>query len=239
VVVVALLPFLAGSIATGGSKELCRRVELSKRPYWASSGAWTADGELLIADARSKSILRYSAEGKALGTIPEKIGTDLADFFPQMIRSTQQGNLFVELFRGRLAVLDKNYIPKSKSEIGDIHANGLNPKTRSLAVQGMYLWEPIGNDLVTFSDIQGPGENDWSSGFVRFGADNPQDFSILYPMKFKDSSHVFYRLGHPYITSIGNTAYALLMESKMTILKGGGSGWSRCQPLPFRRINSA
>jgi len=181
----------------------------------------TADGDLLIADAHSKSILRYSEDGRALGTIPEKIGADLADFFPQMIRSTQQGNLFVELFHGRLAVLDKHYIPQSKS---DIHAKSLNPKSRDLAVQGMYLWEPIGNDLVTFSDIQGPKENDWQSGFVRFPADRPQDFSVLYAMKFKEPSHIFYRLGHPYITSLGNTTYVLLMESKMRILKSVDGG---------------
>jgi len=214
----ALLPLLMGSTATGGSRGSCRRVDLSIRPYWASSGAWTAEGDLLIADATSKSILRYSEDGRALGTIPEKIGADLADFFPQMIRSTPQGNLFVELFHGRLAVFDKHYVLQSKS---DINAKS---KALGLSVQGMYLWEPIGHDLVTFSDIQGPNDKDWHSGFVRFPADRPQDFSVLYTMQFKDPTHVFYQLGHPYITSLGNTAYALLMESKMVILKGMNGG---------------
>jgi len=217
----ALFSFIVGISATGrpseaaGPQQVCRRVALSKRPGWVSSGAWTADGELLLADARRKSILRFSQNGRSLGSIPDGIGNALANFFPQIIRSTDQGKLMIEVLNGGLITLNKRYIPEGKS---DIHAKGTNLNA-SRRLEGMYLWEPLGKDLITYSDIQEPGENNWTSGFVRVPLDRPEGFSVLRLMDYDGPTHVFYQLGHPYITSLGSTAYVLSMKNPMTILR--------------------
>jgi hypothetical protein len=223
-----LLLLSVGALANAASRETCSEVKLTQRPDWASSGAWTANGDLLIADAHAKVILRYSKTGRALGTIPETIGSTLGQFFPQMIRS-QQGKLFLEVWGNGLIVMDQDFAPLSSK---DVHAKSSRPEMKGVSVEGMFLWEPIGNDVISFSDLHGPKASDWSSGFVRFPADKPQDFTILRDMKFEDSSRIFYRLGHPYITTLGNTGYILLMDSKMEIAKVTKHGLERLSAFP-------
>jgi len=200
------LVFSSGMTASA-SPGVCRRVALTQRPGWATTGAWTDKGDLLIADALRKSVLRYSHTGRSLGTIPEKIGGALENLFPQVVRSSKNG-LLVEVLGGELVALDNRYVPQSK--ISPI-AKGVRPDTNDLSLEGMFLWEPAGNDILAFSDIHGPRENDWSSAFVRFPIGKPEQFSILRSshMQYRAPSQVFYRLGFPFITSLGDTAYAL------------------------------
>jgi len=193
----------------------CRQVRLTERPGWASSGAWTEQGDLLIVDARQKAVLRYSSNGRALGPVSELMGSTLESFFPQMIRR-QQDRYVLELWHSGLLVFDKNYVPQSKV---DVHAKGVSADTKDLRIEGMWLWEPIGNDVIAFSDIHGPKDSDWSTGFVRFPVDRPENFTPLWLRNYGDPLRLFYRLGHPYITSLGNVGYLLLMDNKMGIFR--------------------
>ncbi len=130
---------------------------------------------------------------------------------------------------GNLIVLDQGFAPKLST---DVHAKGTQPKTKNLRVEGMFLWEPVGNDVISFSDLYDLKKNTWSSGFVRFPADNPQNFTILHPMLYEDPSRLFYRLANPYITSLGDTGYILRMDNRMGIDKTTKGGLERIAAFP-------
>jgi len=209
-----LLLLAIGANANAASKNACSRVQLTHRPAVANSGAWTANGELLIADALEKVLLLYGKSGKALGTIPEPIGSTLKTFYPQGVRS-RQGRLFLETQGGGLMVLGRDYVPQISKVV---HAKSSRLEMKGKSIEGMFLWEPVGDDIISFSDLKDP-QGPWTSGFVRFPADRPQDFTVLKSQPYNASSRIFYRLAQPYIASLGNTGYVLMMDKQMQIAK--------------------
>jgi hypothetical protein len=213
----SLLLLAIGVNANAAAKNACSRVQLRHRPAVANSGAWTANGELLIADALEKVLLLYGKSGRALGTIPEPIGSTLGKFYPQNVRS-QQDRIFLETQHGGLMVLDQDYVPLTSK---DVHAKSARLEMKGESIESLFLWEPVGNDIISFSDLKDPKnpQNPWKSGFVRFPVDRPQDFTVLKSQPYEASSRTFYQLAQPYIASLGNTGYVLLMDKQMQIAK--------------------
>lgn len=212
VLVPLFLVVLGGAAAA--SEKVCQEVRLTKRPGWTNSGAWSASGDLLIADARQKVVLRYSGSGRALGTIPEPLSSNLEDFFPQTI-SSQQGKLIVQAMGGDLIALDKSYRPQIQRDTSLI--KGARPETRGRSIQGVQQWQPVGAEgIIALADINGPQPDAWETAFVRFPLARPQDFKVLAPVPESATSPYF--VGHPYIASEGSIGYALLVDQGLRLL---------------------
>jgi hypothetical protein len=202
----------------------CDHVGLTKHPGWVVSAAWTADGnELLVVDNLSRQILRYTTGGRFRGTIPKSIGAALEQLSPSIIK--QRGNeLILELARGRFIVLDQRYVPRDSSQIVQEEQDG---------IQSVFLWSPAGHDLVTFSDVR--INQQWHWAFLRFPFASPKDFMELFQVAHEDTG--FYRLGYPYITALGSTAYFLIVgKESIELMRTTGAGVAQRLPLPGLRL---
>ena len=241
VVAVSLLALLLPGTPSPGSTEAlrtpvgtagCIEATLLQRPGWTTSGAWTPDGnDLILADAQNHALLRYSSNGRPLGALTGTFGAALSNLSPSVLRSndlTQER--LVEVQDGganRLLSMDRNLVPIRIREVESASFNSSKER-----ISGLFQWQPVGQDLVTFSDIQGPRENDWSSGIVRFAPDDPVHFTLLRSIaNLDDPERTFYRLGFPYITSVGNTAYILTMGTTPGIFKDTAPDGSKAQSL--------
>jgi hypothetical protein len=201
-----------------GRKLVCELKTLNVQPAWTSSAIWTADGsQLLVVDPSYRKILRYSETGRALGPIPQGIGTALGSLPPDTILPGRSGFL-LKLSNEQMIALDWNYIPGRRIDLNE------QKNKDETKVEAHFLLTTAGDDLVTLSDLH-DGRADphnvradaWSFAFIRFPMTAPNRFSILLPVSLK--ARELYRLNHPYLTAIGDTAYLVDMESTATLVK--------------------
>jgi len=201
----------------------CNRSTLSQRPGWTSSGIWTvsADGDrLLLADALQKTILTYDSSGRFLGPLAGTNGMALNSLRPLVLKENASTHTLVAELDGagfqdynRILTLDRKFAPGPLHAVETEKANAEGSR-----ISGLWEWEPVGPDLVTFSDLQG-ARNDWHSAIVRYPAGEPDNFTMLHFVGLHDPERTFYRLGYQYITSLGNTAYVLTMGNTPGIYK--------------------
>ena len=204
----------ATSRAAGSS---CRFVNLSPRPGWVSSGAWVEAGtQLVVADARNRNVLSFDAQGRGGAPLPEKLIRSFEGFSPVRITAdSTASHLFVEFERERFAVLDsKTAFPFCRKNLLEESVVGESSKgARSL--DKLYLWSPVNMDLLAYASIKEVFPNrepSWCTGFVRFPLENPHQLQPLDAFNCEASS-IFYRLGHPLISSLGDTGYLLRLDS--------------------------
>jgi hypothetical protein len=136
----------------------------------------------------------------------------LANFFPSRIATRQDGNLLLELASGRLVTLDRRYIPSRKKNILAEGARG------GVQITSMFLWDVAGDDVVSLSDLKGPGPTERSSAFLRIPLSDPANFTVLKPLP-GDASRSIFRLGYSYIASLDTTAYVLLFDDHVRIYR--------------------
>jgi hypothetical protein len=178
----------------------CERATFSRRPGWTTSGAWSKDGQLLIVDALYNRILSYTKAGRKTEALPEATTAAMADFFPAGLKA-QEGNLLLELAHERLVELSTTYAP---GRIRNLRQESASPGGQMVS---MYLWDVAGNDLITVSDVAGPNK----LAVLRMPLDKPNRFTILEPLpRGLDESGNIFRLGHPYIATLGTTGYVLV-----------------------------
>lgn len=210
----------------------CAPVKLSIKPGWMNSGAWlkTQTGsELLVVDALNKTVIRYDESGRAR-QLPQPIGSALTSLLPSMIYPLDNGGYIVQVDNRSLLTLDKRFIPESRRSIRQKDAGGET-------LEGTFLWHPVGGDIIAFGDLRGQRETDWSSAFVRFSPSVSGSLEKLREVRLSDPSRVLYRIGYPYVASIGSAGYILLMEPEgirlMVSEKGHPLLEKRLSPNPF------
>lgn len=224
----SILATVISAAAHAASPESCRRVQFSEgRPGWTNSGVWSEKGELLIADSKRKKILRYSKEGRELGSLPGAL-EELNNRSPQILRSSN-GKLVAERQGGDLIVFDQGYASMARV---DIHSEALPVDTTSARIGALSEWEPVGNNILAFSTLVGPKKNDYSLGVISFPVKRPEAFKNLLPMKYDESLSTFYRLGHHYLTSLDGVGYIVLMDSKVSVRRVIGDRLEYIGKLP-------
>ncbi len=197
----------------------CHRSKLSQRPIWTTSGVWTtsdAGDRLLLADAYNKRLWDYDSDGRYLGPLASTNGMALTSLGPLVIKENASTHTFVaELDQddNRIVSLDRKLAPGPFYAVETDKANQDGSR-----ISGLWEWEPVGTDLVAFTDLQG-SRNDWNSAIVRYPLGDPAKFTMLHFVGLHDPERTFYRLGYQYITSLGNTAYILTMGNTPGIYK--------------------
>lgn len=196
-----------------------RRVFLTRRPRWSTSAAWSRDNELLIVDQVYNKVLRYSRSGQALGTLPDSVETSLEDFFPAGVRARGTGLLF-QLTTHHLVSVDQNYLPLARQ---DFRAEATN----RLSAKSLWQWEPIGNDIISFSDINTGDPNKIEDtrevAYLRFPFDAPSSATVLEKFPLDHPLRLYNRLGFPYIAVLGDRAYILRVDELRIYVEDHGS----------------
>jgi hypothetical protein len=83
--------FLILSLGAQAAAPECRRVTLSPQPGQIFSMAWSQDGnQLVVTDVSAHRLLRYTPEGRLLGTV-EKPAFVHGDFEPTQVHATPNG----------------------------------------------------------------------------------------------------------------------------------------------------
>jgi hypothetical protein len=211
----------------------CFHSTLLQRPGWTTSGVWqsTDEGErLLLADALNHVILAYTATGRSLGPVSGGPGTPYPNLAPAVLKSDSVTHeLLTEIWSGpsdynRILSLDRTLVP------GPLHAvesAKFNPASNRIS--GLFDWEPVGGDVVAFTDVEGPPSH-WNSAIVRFPMGDPEHFTRLHFVGLHDQERTIFRLGYQYITSLGKTAYVLRLDPP-AIYKDAGPTRAAESPL--------
>lgn len=200
-----------GGISAGSKHFPCESKILDTQLEWTSSALWTAnDRELLVVDPLYRRILRYSYTGRGLGPIPQGIGAALENLAPVIIKPYRAGWI-LQLADEHMLILDGNYIPRKRVDLRQVGERD------DAKLEGVWLWTPAGDDLVALGDLHRLRDSSWNSGFIRFPLTAPGRFTLLRPV-FQEALE-FYRLGFPYLTSLGDTAYVVAMDKTARLLR--------------------
>jgi hypothetical protein len=204
------------------ARQGCKRVYLTRRPTWSTSAVWKND-ELLVVDQVFNKVLRYSATGRSLGTMPDSVETSLEAFFPISVRSRDSDLLF-QLTTRQVAAVDKNYLPLARN---DFHSDV--PST--VSARSLWQWEPLGREIISFSDINtGDLRNikDWKAAYLRFSLDDPSNATVLEEFPYDHPVRLYNRVGGPYIAVLGDSAFILRVDDSRIYQEHHGS----LQPTP-------
>jgi hypothetical protein len=181
------------------------QIPLDVRPLWVHSGAWDQDGVLLLADVMRGKLLRYSRTGNLMGIV----GTDeeVALRHPTALQPVSSGNL-VRDGGGRFVLLDRKH---TKVREWDLFVTGRQGTLRSI-----FQWSLIGESMLAFGDVL-QADGAWKSAFVRIPLGTPEKFEILNLQAPSDPNRGFYLLGNPFLATLGDTGYVLMLDKPFVI----------------------
>jgi hypothetical protein len=218
----------------------CKTAKATRLPAYATQGSWSPDGSrLLLVDPVYEEVHTYSAKnGRYLGPIPAPAAIGKRSFFPVSARSS--GNqLVVESYPQRLLFLgDRFQLTSLHEPLREMRSQaasaGGGPTTEVAGapadtLKSMFMWDLAAGDIVACGDVQ-RANGSWITGIVRFPVDDPADFRVQTATDFPDEGWVFCRLGFPYITSIGDRAFVLLLNDRPGIYESTAKGtWQRLE----------
>lgn len=196
----------------------CRPLPLPHPMGWVTTGAWDSSGtRLFVVDSLQRKIFGLSPSGRPLYGFLNGLEKDLPAFLPSRLTS-REGRFALELLGDRFVTLDKDFVPLTRRALNKEAIRG------PLSVEKIYIWDLAQNgDIIAYADVMEKtrrGE-EWTSGFLRIAAANPKDFKFLSPpTSYLVPERTFYKLGMPFITSLGETVYLLRMENNINLYRG-------------------
>lgn len=191
----------------------CTSRQLAPAPGSTVSGAWMSNGtELLLVDMKNDKLLRYPGVGTRNGVALATEAAKLENFFPSRVATRDDGGLLLELSSGRLVALDRTYTPARRK---NVFAEGIH---KGVQLTSIFSWNVARDEVISLSDLKGPGPTEWRSALVRFPFDDPSSFSILQPLP-SDASRNIFRLGYDFMATIGTDAYILLFDDGARIYR--------------------
>jgi hypothetical protein len=186
------------------------------RPAFTISGAWVSPDELVLVDAPENRLVRVDTRGRRTGIQSKDVETTLRNafeesFLPVSIR-TAKGETWLELVGGRLAKLSS--IDRVLAT-HDLWGTQLGHGAKLIAILG---WTIAGDDLFGYGNFE-LSDKSIETGFFRISLDNKADAEILSSKPNGATTQLWYRLGLPFIASIGEAGYALKMDDGLSLVK--------------------
>nr|MDP9122075.1 hypothetical protein [Acidobacteriota bacterium] len=204
--VTAALLFLtaAGSSAGAAPTPPCYRYRLAVRPKWICSAVWVPSlRKILVSDSATNKLLLYSPRGEA-GPLPDP-RLAAAATLPTLLATSGKG-FFLLLVSGEILVLDDHL-----NLTGRHHAWSAGPSRRG-QVNWLAQLATTGESIVGYGSLHSFSLSSLK-GFLRMPLAGGRA-KMLLPY----SQDSYYTLGHPYLTSIGPSAYALLIGDRQAAL---------------------
>jgi hypothetical protein len=208
---------VAGEKRGGGDVPVsaCKRSPLTRPPLWTGSGVWNGE-DLVLVDTVGRGLLPYSADGQARLEPPGPLSKALTKLYPMRIAAGGDGRLVIQADANRFLTLDRGY-----AAVGNVSAHLTAAQDRSGSmIDKVFTWTLAGQDVVAFADVRPPGlrSNEWATGIVRFSAETEKSgfefpSNMNRPIDADAISRKYHRLGYAYITSLGDTAFYILMDS--------------------------
>lgn len=183
---------------------------------WSYSAVQDAAGSaVFLLDALGERFLELSLEGRATNLVPVSghVGRILAEGWPDAV-ARQGDDLVVHLQIGdRLLRVGRELNVRSSISLADTGRRG------AAALESMPLWDvTAGGDIIACGDLQGD-DGEWHSGFYRLPADPAGAIAGLITYDPRDPLNIYCRLGVDLITTIGETAYFIVMEDPPCIYR--------------------
>jgi hypothetical protein len=183
-------------VALNGTQASASRANFDVKPLWASSGVWSRDGSLLLADVVRGGLLRYSIAGSFLGTTTDNRLLQLRS--PSALRPLGD-KLMVRDGGGRFLLLDdQQRMVREWLPLGKKNSQG--------EIRAIFQWAPLGESILAFGDLLRL-DGTWESALFRIPLAAPQDFEVLKTLSPTDQSRRLYLLGNPYIATLGSKGY--------------------------------
>lgn len=188
--------------------------------------------ELVVVDARAGKVLSFDPQLKEF--VAQPLTQALLRSAPLRITSDSTArNLFIEFEQGRFAVLDSRraFPIQWKNLFGSSPGNQDSQEIRR--VDSLYLWAPVNMDILAYAAIKGSASGStesWLESFVQFPIENPRQLQMLVAGNRK-ASKIFYRLGHPLISSLRDTGYLLFLDSGFPGLYRNRKGAGELEPM--------
>lgn len=189
-----------------------QRIRLTPSPKWVTSGMWNSDGTLVLVDALTSRLLRYSSQGTLLGSVSKLVARPSASFRPFRLRMTDRGAL-LQIEDGAFVRLNERL--ETSASVKPMQAD-FSPSTKSLPA--VYDWTTVRDQIYLFGDLQLP-DGRWTSGLFLRALSSQGRLEMLYGMEVTDPYRKFYLLGNPFLATVDGTAYFLRMDRLTTILE--------------------
>jgi len=196
----------------------CNRVALSEdaRPSYTISGAWLSPFELALVDPPMNRLVRVSTQGRRIGVQSKDVEIAVKEafqenFLPISIQTDPSG-AWLELVGGRLAKLAS---AERVVATRDLWGTSLDGGAKLIAILG---WSVAGSDIFGYGNFE-LADSSIRTGYFRINLDNPSDAMILTSKPNGDTSQLWYRLGLPFVASIGERGYALRLDDRLALVE--------------------
>lgn len=185
-------------------------------PVWTVSGVFDDRDRLLLSDPVQRRVFLYRLNGTAAGSLPKQgRGFDK----PALIQRSGT-DILLEEEDGRLLRYDSHLRLRSDLRLTNYKGNAYG------TLRWIFGWAPLTDSILAYGDIQ-QDDSRWISAFVRVPLKSPVHFTVVQLMEIDDPIRTFYLLGHPYIASLGNRGYFLVMGRFPFIVEHGPEGSKR------------
>lgn len=217
-----------GSLSTESKTDSCFRVslEVAARPGYTSSGAWINPEELVLVDAVNNNLLTIDPEGhlvrKQSKDVEDTVTKTFRENFLPVAVVTGTDGVWLELVGARMAKLSGT---EKVMETVDLWGTQID----SVKFGGAWRWTLAGDDIFGLGQFQLRDKSE-TAGFFRIDLNDPSKSTLLRIVPDGSTTQLWYRIGLPLVTSLGETGYALSMERPVSIVKSS-PGAKKLEPL--------
>jgi tetratricopeptide (TPR) repeat protein len=185
-------------------------AELMPPPAWINDGAWLGSASFVVVDVLRNALLRYGIDGRLRSATENFAGNGTQKRLPKRVRTSAAGLLVLELGANHTLVwLDQDGEPVRETEL-------VNRQGQEGKLAGVLDWTIVGEDTILVVGNILHSDGTWVSALIRTSFAS-KSFEVVKKWSAEDPSGVYYRLGQPYLATLGEKAYFLEIGEMLTL----------------------